>query len=267
MTDITLDTSPREMLAQVAKAREVVAGEAVTDKLIDQELEILHNVVVNLYLEKAHIYQLMLMTERDKPEGQRDRNILKRAVTGWRRTMKEIEEYVKFFRLSRWQSRIERYWGRLCDATGRYTEAISHYRKSIRSARLDPEFTDQGVPRWLEAEGFLAASYIYTGKIKTGWEKSKRIYKRFDTAEAADLKQKDYSTWAIWKSGVPIRIGQAMRNNKLLIDLIDLNEYKKWLDEAEKLLYPPPEVKVWVDFQFRKNEIAAIRRELMLPHP
>jgi tetratricopeptide (TPR) repeat protein len=262
MKQVTTGISPREILEKVAKAREMVGNETKTREIIDESLGVLHDTVVNLYLEKVHLFQLVMMTERDK--GKSDKNKIKKAINDWKRALKETEQYVKLFKLKRWQSRINRYWGRWCDAIGKHIKAIEYYKKSIKSAKLDPEYTDNGVPRWLEIEGFLASSTIYTGRVKTGWEMSKKIYKKFDSGEAAELKNKDYSTWAIWKSGIPIRIGQAMRNNKLLINLIDLREYKTWLDEAEKLLYPPPEVKVWVDFNYRKNEIEAIRREMKI---
>lgn len=261
MADFSLDTMPREMLAQIAKAREIVAGETKTGNLIDQALGVLHDVVVNLYLEKAHINQLIMMTERDKPKTQRNEKSVKLAITNWKRTLTEAEGYVKFFKLTKWMSRIHRYWGRLYDATGKSALAIPHYKTAIKLAKQDPEYTDQGVPRWLEVEGFLASAYIYSGQIAKGWTAAKKIYDRFDSAEAADLKKNDYSTWAIWKSGIPIRIGQALRIKKFKIDM---NEFKAWLEMAEKLLTPPPTVKVWVDFQFRKNEIAAIKRELKL---
>lgn len=259
MKNTTSDTSPREMLEQVSRAREIVGGENNTREIIDQSLEILHDTVVNMYLEKCGLSQHEMMTERDKNTG--DENKIRKAVQEWRKTIREVEKYVKLFKLIRWQSRIDRYWGRLCDATGKYSKAINYYKKSIRTARLDPEFVDRGIPRWLEVEGFLASAYLLSGQIKKGWEASKKIYEKFDVNEGAELKEKDYSTWAIWKSGVPIRIGLTMRTKKFQIDL---NEYKKWLEKAEKLLYPPPEVKVWVDFGFRKNEIEAIRRELKI---
>ncbi|HBC73049.1 hypothetical protein A2379_01055 [Candidatus Amesbacteria bacterium RIFOXYB1_FULL_47_13] len=259
MAVITLDTSPREMLRQVAKAREVVAGESHTRKLIDGSLAILHDTVVTLYLEKTHLIQLMMMTERDKPNA--NKALIKQFLNNWGKALTEAQNYVEQFILTRWNSRIFRYRGRLMDARGQYAAAVGLYKKSLQGVKLDPEYIDRRVPRWLEIEAFIAYSTLASGKTKKGLELSEKIYKKFDLSEGLELKKDDYATWAIWKSGIAIRVGQAYMAKKFDMDM---DKYKKWLAEAEKLFTPPPGVIVWVDFGFRKNEIAAIRRELNL---
>ena len=264
MASISLDTPPQEMLKVIALSREKVGREKESTELINLALEVANDLMINLYLEKCTVFQHLIMTERDKPRHgkiKRDDKLIKQAVKNWRRTLMEAETYAEVFRLKRWRSRIYRFWGRLLDAQGKHARSIPYYEKSIRLARLDPEFVEQRIPRWLEVEAFLASALMLSGHTKAGLAKSRRIYKKFDVSEGKRLREKDYSTWAIWKSGVPIRIGQALQIKKLKINLA---EYKTWLNDAEKLLYPPPEVKVWVDFGFRKNEIVAIRRELKI---
>ena len=39
-------------------------------------------------------------------------------------------------------------------------------------------------------------------------------------------------------------------------------EFLKWLNEAEGFLAPQKTVKTWADFQYRKDEISNVRKEL-----
>ena len=90
---------------------------------------------------------------------------------------------------------------------------------------------------------------------------SKRAYKKFsDTKEGKFLRRQDYPTWAIWKTGIPIRVGFWLLETN---GDFDKEELLDWLVQAEEDLKVPRDSKRWVgkiDFSFRLDEIASIRR-------
>ena len=91
-------------------------------------------------------------------------------------------------------------------------------------------------------------------------DKIKKIYEKFDkTPEGNRLKKKDYVTWAIWKSGIPIRTIKALLDQKREFDkklMLD------WLNEAKKDLNPKNK-KLWSDFSYRRNEIGSAKKKLI----
>ncbi|MFC1710383.1 hypothetical protein ACFL0F_01850 [Patescibacteria group bacterium] len=150
--------------------------------------------------------------------------------------------------------------GRCSDYQKKYIKAIKHYQDAIETVKLDPEYID-GFPRQLEYQAFLCYSVMMSGNVKKGLKLSQIAYRDFDnTKDGKRLKSKDYTTWAIWKTGIAIRAVNTLVdvNSKLLTK----DEMIEWIDEAKELLTPPKGVKVWVDFGFRKTEVENIYKKL-----
>jgi len=93
-----------------------------------------------------------------------------------------------------------------------------------------------------------------SGEVGKGHTLAKRVYEKFDTEkEAKNLKRNDYTVWAIWKSGIPIRTINALINKKVTFDI---KEALNWLDDAQNILKPKN------NFSYRLEEIKGLRKRL-----
>lgn len=262
-SSINLESKPKEVLDVIAHIREKKSKGRQTLALVDKALIAAHDYVARLYLEKVLVYQHEVMEDRSKPEGKQNKSRQVRYIRKMQEATNDAKAYVEKQKLKRWESRIYRFLGRVSDYKREYSKAISHYRRAIATAKKDPEFVQERIPRWLEYEAFLAYSTLMSGKKDTGLAMSRKVYKRFDTtAEGKFLKRHDYPTWAIWKTGIPVRIGFWFieKGNGL-----SKKELLDWLAEAKGALKVPAGSKRWVgkvDFQFRLDEIASIKRRI-----
>lgn len=261
--NIKLNTSPKRVFDAIASLREKKDQGSETLKLIDKALVEAHDYVVKLKLEKALVYQHEVMEDRSKPEGGQDKKKQLRFMKKMEDSVVETREYVDRNGLERWESRIHRFLGRVSDYKEEYSQAITHYNKAITFTKKDPEYLQEKIPHWLEYEALLAYSTLMSGKGKEGLSLSRSVYKKFDnTKEGRFLKKKDYPTWAIWKTGIPIRLGFWFVETK---GEFDKKELLIWLNEAEKLLKSPKISGRWlgkVDFGFRLDEIVSIKRRI-----
>lgn len=258
LQQINLNTSPEKMLEMIAHEREKKDGQDNTLKIINKAIDVMHDFIVNLYFERAHIYQLMYMTERDKlDKGDVGKN--RQSLRKMEKFINETRKYIDSNGLKRWLHRLYRFYGKLNEYKGNYKAAVEYYKKSLKYLRTDPEYVEKGVPRGLELEGFLSSAMIMNGDIEKGLRKAKAVYKKYESTKLGrQLKNKDYTTWAIWRTGCVIYAARGLVKGKLAE--IDKKEILDWLNEAEKYLYPPKTVKVWADFQFRKDEIKALKK-------
>jgi hypothetical protein len=171
----------------------------------------------------------------------------------------DAEYLINKYKLYQWRSRLYRFKGRVADYRNDFEVAIVNYKKAILFAKSDPEYKEKKIPRWLELEAFLSYSVLMSGKRK-GLELSKKIYDRFEnTTEGKRLKRADYTTWAIWRTGIPIRTINALFNKKMDFDK---EMVINWLKLAEKDLHPAKSVKTWADFGFRKGELNALKKKI-----
>lgn len=252
-----------EIKDYIATIREEKGKSEETLKVIDQALGAAQDFVVTLILEKHIVYQHEVMEERAKPFSMQNENRIKLFTQKMEDAAKEAGTFVKQNKLDRWASRVQARLGRVADYKGEYKKAIRYYQKAIETADEDPEQKEEGIPRWLECQGFLAYSTLMSGKVAEGLAMSKRVYRKFDdTKEGKSLRRRDYPTWAIWKTGIPVRVGFWFIESG---DGLSKKELLGWLKEAEGDLSVPKGSKRWigkVDFGFRKDEIASIRREI-----
>ena len=219
-----------------------------------------HEHVVNLYWEEHLIGQHMIMTERDKPEVQRNRE---RGAEGLR-IMAEAtikgQNYIEANNVESLKPRSHRFLGRVADYKGEFEKSKRHYEKAVELFEEEKDLLNR-VNR-LEIQGFLAYSQVMLEDTNGGIELGRLTFVEFDVSpDGKKLKESDYFTWAVWKSGVAIRIIDEVvdRDNKY-----DKEEMGLWLEQAEEILVIPEGDETWGDknFQFRKDEIAAIRRKL-----
>ena len=201
---------------------------------------------IELFLEEALIHQHFFMETQDSSYLQE----MKRVIT-------QAFEYLKANNLTRWESRVARFMGRISDYEKNYQAAADYYKEAIGKIHLDPLFSKNKALR-LELEGFLIIDELRLGIAEESILKVEKLHQDYEqTSEGQELKQKDYTTWAIWRSGLLINLC------KTLIELGKLELYRekidKWLRLAESDLRPAKEVETWSDFSFRQNEIAKIR--------
>ena len=260
---IDLESTPKEVLNAIAHIREKKGKGKQTLVLIEKVLIVAQDYVVRLYLEKVLVYQHEVMEDRSKPESKQNKSRQAKYVKKMEETTLEAKSYIERYKLYRWESRIQRFLGRVADYKKDFSKAVIYYKRAIATAKKDPEYVAERIPRWLEYEAFLAYSLLMFGKVNEGFSMSRRVYKKFDTtSEGKFLRKKDYPTWAIWKTGVPISVGFWFLEKK---DGLSKKELLSWLKEAEGDLSVPKGSKRWigkVDFGFRLDEIKAIRRQL-----
>lgn len=249
-----------DLQKKIASLREKKGKEKETLSLINRAINFGEGVVVNLMWDKALVYQHLAMQEDSKPEGRK--NLRKRgwALAKMEASVLSVGKHIKENELKEWESRYYRFLGRVYDYKRDFAKSIGAYKKALPLARLDPEFTKRGYPRWLEIEGFLSYALLMSGRIKEGYSLARKTYNKFDDSpEGRSLKEKDYYTWAIWKSGIAIRTFGAFLSGK---HTFDKDEMLSWLSQNEEILNPPKNIRIWGDFSLRKDEIAALKRKL-----
>jgi hypothetical protein len=199
------------------------------------------------------------MEENAKDKVKRNEKRRKKGLLNMEKATNDALVYIGKNNLTRWLSRVNRCLGRVADYKGKHKKAIGFYKKAIRYAKYDPEVVNEGVSRELEYMSFLAYSTMMSGQVDKGIELARSIYRQFDEEAGIKLKKRDYPTWAIWKSGIPIRMVDG------LIELgedFDKREMTEWLNGVEMLLSVSKGSRKWVekvDFEFRKDEIKTLR--------
>jgi len=257
LNKINLSTPPEKILEMISVSREKKNNESDTIILINKAIDTTYDYIVNLYFERAHIYQLSYMTERDKL-GRGNKKKLNNSLRKMEEYVRETEIYIKQNSLERWSHRLYRFQGKISEYKGNYHKAVDYYKKSLKRWRTDPEVVSKDLPRGLELEGFLASATIMSGEIVKGIRLARKVYKKYeDSIEGRKLKKKDYTTWAIWRTGVPIFVTRGLVEKKVKFEK---EAILSWLNDADKLLNPPKTIKTWADFQFRKDEIGALRK-------
>jgi tetratricopeptide (TPR) repeat protein len=253
--------SPFEEVGRaIALIREKAGEETKALVWIDQAIKFGKGFMVTLYFERILVYQHLVMEEDSKPEDKKDLNRKRAALAKMAAATIVTQKYVEENNLKEWYSRVYRFLGRLYDYKGQFGKSVAAYRKALPLSKFDPEYVEKGVPRWLELEGFLSYALIMSGEVAKGVSFAKKTFKKYDSNnEALALKKKDYYTWAVWKSGIPIRTINGLLAKKLSFDR---QEMQAWLSDAETVLDPPKSAKNWGDFGIRKTELEAVKRRL-----
>jgi hypothetical protein len=245
--------TPSEVLFKIANLREKRGKGKKEQELLAEISDKALDYYLSLLFEKALFCQHEVMEEKDKTSLEK----MKREVVN-------IYRLVRSLKLERWYSRVYRFEGKAMDYSKKYNEACVYYKKAIKNARKDPEYLEKKVPRVLEYQAFLANSTMMSGEVKKGMVMSRKIWEEFIKGDTGiGLKKQSYTTWAIWATGIPIRVARAAK----LFKEINKNEVASWLDEASKLIVKPvtnDSLVGSVDFEIRKAEIIKAKKLLDL---
>lgn len=239
---ITKSTSPEEVTKYISILREQKGKEKEVRKIINEALSFGHEFIVNLFFEEALTNQHLYMNDTSN----------KGAIVDMQKSVLKAGFYINKYNLTKWQSRYFRFLGRIEDYKKNFKKSIFFYKKAIKYVNSDPEPF-----RVFELEGFLAFAILMLGNFKKGYSYSTDVYSRYTkTKIGVDLKKSDYFTWEVWRSGVAIRTVNALLENKVNFNLIEVT---KWLKEVEVEL----NVKGY-DFSYRKKELSDLKEKLKL---
>lgn len=154
-------------------------------------------------------------------------------------------------------ARSFRFLGRQADIFHQYNQSEKHYRKGLDF--FEPlKRVDQRYQK-LELSGFLAFSLLKQNK-PTWFDLTQKTLSDFDNSpEGIWLKNSDYYTWAVWKSGIEIRNSDALLNSSKLREDYRGN-IETWLDNADLILQMPnSDRKI---FGIRRQEFDAVTQKL-----
>lgn len=231
---ITNTTSFEEIRQGIGKLREQKGKEKETLKLIDESIAFGHDFVANLFFEEALTHQHLYMNDSSN----------KKALLDMEKTILKASFYVNKYKITKLNSRLFRFMGRVADYRGQYKKAIIYYGRADKN---------------LEIEGFISYSTIMSGEYSKGLKLAKTIYNKFiNSTEGKNLKKDDYNTWAIWMSGITIRTVEALIAKKVSFNLKDIEEWikdtEKYLDKKDTFSYRKTEIKeLWTKLQnFKK---------------
>lgn len=226
---ITKTTSLEEIRQAIGKLREQKGKEKETLKLINDALVFGNEFVINLFFEEALTHQHLYMNDSSN----------KKALIDMEKVVLRAKYYINKYKVTKLNSRLFRFMGRIADYKKQYKKAIDLYKKSDKN---------------LEIEGFISYSTTMSGQYNKGLELSKSIYNKFlKSPEGKKLKQVDYNTWAIWMSGVTIRTVNALIEKKINFNLEDI---EVWIKDTEKYLNQKG------NFSYRKSEIKELWTKL-----
>ncbi|MEX2007679.1 MAG: hypothetical protein WD992_02810 [Candidatus Levyibacteriota bacterium] len=208
----------------------------------------LHSHVVDLYWEECLIANHMIMNGNNA-DG--------RAV--YKAAAEAADAYIEEHNVENRRPRSHRFLGEAFMLEGNYKEAALHFMEGLNL------FEDSSDPiEWentLELRGMLSEALIRSGEKEDGLGEGFHAFTDFDEY-GKELKSRDYYTWAIWKSGVVIRMWNAILDGNA-----ELSEEQKAklllnLDEAEEIISVPRSSDMLGDFSYRKDEVSRIRKRL-----
>ena len=188
--------------------------------------------VVHLYWESHLVNQHLIMFELEKPDEERDVNVMDKALKEMEKASLAADEYITTHNLADFKKESHRFLGKVADYKGDYPLAQRHYEEM---AKLYEEI---GHPRRLEAYAVLARVLIMQGRITEGIDLGRQTYQDFDQSkDGIDLRNEDFSTWAVWKSGAATHVAQS------LLTTGEATFFKEtiidWLLDAKKIVEDP----------------------------
>jgi hypothetical protein len=143
---------------------------------------------------------------------------------------------------------------------GNHSGAARHFERSVSLFEKMNDPSDK--VNALELSGFLVEALILEGKTEKGVRIATETFDKYDKSDGQALKDRDYYTWAVWKSGCAIKTWHALLQKGISPPGQDREKLLSMLNESEIILNPPSEVKIWGSFDLRKDEIASIKKGL-----
>jgi hypothetical protein len=214
--------------------------------------------VVQLYQEEFLCGQHMVMEERSK--GLKKANWMRLAKGMWTMasTTNDMEKYLGeeegINPLVR--ARIFRFLGRYSDYMGHYKKSAEYYRRGI--AEIDLNVEPEEKFNRLEFIGFLSYSLLKQGRLTDGVSMAEATLKKFDeTPEGKLLKENNYYTWAVWKSGIEIRTAEHILDTER--DLY-WGKNAELIEDAERILHMPDGTTE--AFRLRLDELNSVKAKM-----
>ena len=233
----------QERLRLVANLREQSGKESETLQEVDRLLNSCVDdweCVARLWWEKALTYQHLVMKKINIEENKQEMS----------ESAMKAHEIVENNHLDNLKGDDYRFLGRVADYSKHFEEAKEYYKKALEIYL--------GKPRELEIKGFMAVVLINLGDVNGGIQLAKTTFDEFDNNS---LKQEDYFTWAVWKSGLWPRVVKTLVARKINYNKEELLSY---LERSEDILKNPQGEITWGDenFQYRIDEIKEARKSL-----
>jgi tetratricopeptide (TPR) repeat protein len=227
--------------------------------------ERLHEEIVDLYWEEYLIGKHMVMEVRDKQGLWNLPLKVKGIAKGFflmRKSALKAEKYINEHNVEEKRPRSGRFLGEVEMFSKRYGKAVKHFRRSVELFNKQEDWSQR--INALELSGFLAEALILNGKTQKGIDLAKRTFKAYDEGDGERLKENDYYTWAVWKSGCIIKVWHALFAKRPPLTREITQELIQMLDEADKILIISEGEETWGDknFEMRKDEIEAIGKIL-----
>lgn len=210
----------------------------------------LHGYVVDLYWEECLMAKHMF---NDNPQDSSAVSIFKTAAIA-------ADGYIEKFNVGSKRIRSGRFVGEAAMLEGDYEEAISVLRRTVLQFETDVN-PEQRVNA-LELRGFLSEAFIRSGKAQKGIKTGIKTFEDFNKGLGLSLKKRDYYVWAVWKSGIVIKMWNAILDMGVELDESERKELLDELDEAEKLFNVPHKEEYLSHFEIRKAQIFKVREKI-----
>lgn len=220
-------------LQEISKLREIKGQETEVLKKIDILLpqvssENDYSNQAKLFLEKAFLYQHMVMSHVDESTNLK---LMEESALN-------AHDIIVKQNLTDLSGDDLRFLGRVYDYKKDYTQALTFYQQALDF------YQKQNHPRVLEINAFICANLICQNKVEDGLALAQKTYADFNSSP---LKQSDFYTWAVWKTGIYRRVLKALITQK---QEFNHEEIKNILLADQKLLVDSNQ-----NFQFRLDEI------------
>jgi hypothetical protein len=179
-----------------------------------------------------------------------------------RNSASRADKYIDEHDVEEKRPRSGRFLGEVEMLSKRYGRAVKHFGKSVKLFNNMEEWSQR--VNALELSGFLAEALVFSGKTRDGIETAKKTFVAYDEGDGATLKEVDYYTWAVWKSGCATKVWHAILAKSPHLSKEERGELVQMLNEADKILVIPEGDETWGDknFEIRRDGIKAIRRTL-----
>jgi tetratricopeptide (TPR) repeat protein len=260
----TIDKA-KELMSKISTLREIKGKEKETYELIEDAKKFAksekdYELLIKLHWEESLVAQHEVMNEISKDK--KNEEITNKALLKMEKAALEAHKIIEQHNLNKMLGTSYRFLGNIY----RYKKDYETAEKYFIEALVEYQKTeDKGT---LEIRGFMAYCLIQNKELHNGIKLALETFDSFDTSEKGiALKEKDYFTWAVWKSGIIPRIIEALKDTNNLNDInkeIDKNKLLEYLDKSEDILKNPQGKITWGDsaFQLRIDEIKKARELL-----
>lgn len=252
----------QEEILQISTLRETKGKEQETlDKISELLPQLIQNnlweLVAKLHWESHLVWQHKAMSELAKPVELRNLETIKEGTAKMSEFAEKALEVIKDHRLNDMLGKAFKFLGRAATFSGNHKKAREFYENAIKN------YSDKDFVFKLEANGFLAECLVRLGQPEKGLTLARKTFDDFHNSELGkNLKNSDFFTWAVWMSGIPPRIINALLDTGAKIDKPQM---LLWLEKVENELKNPEYSVKWGDgkFEFRIDEIRAVSKKLV----